>query len=309
MPEPTAIEVLSPGLFSTVQDLGRMGQQHLGVPVGGAMDRLAARKANFLVGNPASTPVIEMTLKGPRLRFHQDLWVATVGCQNASGTLSDDRPRLARAGEEWTIQLNPRVCRAYLAIAGKWLLPEWLGSKSAFWVGARYFPEGARLLAGQKIPVQGKPLEPPRPWLRAGKSNPSKAIRLLPGPEWGQFPLSAQHQFLQQKWTVASQSNRMALQLKENLILNSTIPEMISAPVWPGTIQCTRSGQLMILMFDAQTTGGYPRIGQVLEADLDRLAQCRPGAPISLVLVQAAQAELIDQAYRSQLSQWTLPEK
>lgn len=308
MSKRSTVHIIHPGLFTTVQDLGRLGSQAQGVPVGGPLDRLSARQANWLVGNSVHTPLLEMTISGPTLRFTEDTWIAL--CGGSIEAFIGNRPiktyqsYLVRAGEELRAGRITTGIRTYLAIGGEWEVASWLGSTSAWSIGEQTFPEGALLQKGQ-----GLSIIPQKGRIQfigeRERTSPQGAIRVVAGPEWEWFSEVSQQRFLEERWTLSSQSNRMAQKLEPGLTLEKAIPELISSPVWPGTVQCTAAGQLMILQADAQTTGGYPRLAQVIEADLDRLAQRKPGQQCSFIRVRYSAAQHLDQEYWEKLRCWT----
>ncbi|MEO1711918.1 MAG: biotin-dependent carboxyltransferase family protein, partial [Bacteroidota bacterium] len=248
MSEPSTIKVIAAGLFTTIQDLGRLGAQAQGVPIGGVLDRLSARQANYLVGNPAETPVLEITLTGPTLQFSTDTWIAICGgsLEAFLGTrpIHTYRSYLVRAGEVLRIGRMTSGVRSYLAIGGEWQVERWLGSAGAWAMGGKTFPEGALLQKGQAIsiiPRGGRVL-----FIGERERTPHQGvIRVLAGPEWDWFSQESQRIFLERRWRMSNQSNRMAQKLEPLLPLLGSLPELISSPVWPGTIQCTAAGQLI----------------------------------------------------------------
>ncbi len=309
MSEYSSIEVIASGLFTTIQDLGRLGAQAQGVPVGGVLDRLSARQANWLVGNSVETPVLEITLTGPTLRFSTDTWIALCGASIEAflGTrpIQTYRSYLVRAGEVLRIGRMTSGVRSYLAIGGEWQVERWLGSAGAWALGGQTFPQGAHLQKGQTLGIipQASRIQ----FIGEGERTPHQGvIRVLAGPEWEWFSPESQRIFLERRWRVSVQSSRMAQKLEPLLSVEESRPGLISSPVWPGTIQCTAEGQLMILQADAQTTGGYPRLAQVIEPDLDRLAQRSPGQTCSFILIQWAEARLLSTRYEATLQRWSL---
>ena len=308
MSEHSTIEVIASGLLTTIQDLGRLGAQAQGVPIGGVLDRLSARQANWLVGNSVETPVLEITLTGPTLRFSQDTWIAI--CGGSLEAFLGNRPiqtyrsYLVKAGEVLRTGRISSGVRSYLAIGGDWQVERWLGSAGAWMMGEQTFPRGAHLQKGQTLSIIPQPRRVQ--FIGEGERTPHQVvIRVLAGPEWEWFSQESQRIFLERRWQVSNQSNRMAQKLEPLLPLAGSWRELISSPVWPGTIQCTASGELMILQADAQTTGGYPRLAQVVEADLDRLAQRKPGQTCSFIRIQGSEAQLLSTRYAAILQRWS----
>lgn len=279
------------GLQTTIQDAGRWGYQHLGIPVGGAMDRIAAHKANWLVGNPADTPVLEMTLIGPRLRIAGDCQIAITGAKlipyiegyelpmNATLTIKD--------GASLSFGPMKKGCRAYLAVGGQWVLPKWLGSYSTAITDPEIWTKEQLVQAGSTIKVvTGKSISG-RQLSAVDQEDWDLAtpIRVLPGPEFTQFTHQAVGYFFSQTYRISPASNRMGYRLNPAIPNYQTAFQMISSGVLPGTIQIATGGTAILLMADAQTTGGYPRLAQVISADMDRLGQARPGDEITFRLV------------------------
>jgi len=284
------VEIISTGLFDTLQDEGRPGYQSQGVPLGGAMDRRSAALVNQLVGNPLSTPVLESTLLGPRLCFHSPAQIALTGALARPTLNGQPIPRYTTVNVPSEAILNigsmQQGCRTYLAIRGDWQVQKWLGSCSPPPYQSEVLTPDSRLQPGQLLKIQNAPnIEirqfPPQDHPIFPKNG---EVRVFPGPEWEAFSDSARELFLTQPFTLSKDSNRMGLRLKEQLPETGHLPGLLSSAVLPGTIQVPPSGQPIILMADAQTTGGYLRIAQVATNDLPMLAQCRPGDQVQFRL-------------------------
>jgi biotin-dependent carboxylase-like uncharacterized protein len=296
----TTLNFEKPGLQTLVQDLGREGFRAFGVPVGGAMDRGAARAANWLVGNPPEAPVLEITLMGPRIRISGYCQIALTGADLSAEINGQAAPRyetVAVTGESVLSFGKARAgCRAYLAVGGEWQVRPWLGSCSAStYAGKELMPDSypgknsritiqtRSLNAHRQIPVEYRPGYPPR--LR---------VRVLPGPEFEFFSPYAVGRFFSHGYRLTADSNRMGFRLDAQILDFKPDREVISSGVLPGTIQVTNAGRPIILMADAQTTGGYYRLAQVISADMDRLAQLRPGDEVwfSLATLEEAREAL-----------------
>ncbi|WP_282775868.1 biotin-dependent carboxyltransferase family protein [Phaeodactylibacter xiamenensis] len=284
------VEIISTGLFDTLQDEGRPGYQSQGVPLGGAMDRQSAALANQLVGNPLGTPVVESTLLGSKLYFHGPAQIALTGALARSTLNGHPMPRYTTVNVSPEAILNigsmQQGCRTYLAIRGDWQVQKWLGSCSPPPYQSEVLTPDSQLQPGQLLKIQNAPnIEirqfPPQDQPIFPKNG---EVRVFPGPEWGAFSDSARAQFLDQPFTLSKDSNRMGLRLKEQLPETGHLPGLLSSAVLPGTVQVPPSGQPIILMADAQTTGGYLRIAQVATNDLPILAQCRPGDQVQFRL-------------------------
>ena len=285
------------GLRTVFQDLGRTGYQHLGVPAGGAMDRFSATIANRLVGNADDAVLLEATLMGPTIEIRGDCQIAVTG-----GDLSpmlDGRPvamwETVKVVGAQRLSFGSRRsgCRCYLAIAGEFRLPSWLGSVSVSPAGANPATE-YRSFKGETVEVVASPRasgkrifpEVRRPaglMVSEGRAVEIK-VQVLPGPEWDWFSAEQQEAFLGGCFEVLPSSSSMGLRLSGFLDQPLELPVMISSAVVPGVIQVTPSGQPILLMRDAQTTGGYPRIGVVCYEGLDEVAQLCPGDSIRFEL-------------------------
>lgn len=275
--------VLSPGPLTTVQDLGRPGHRRHGVAAGGAMDAFALRVANLLVGNPDDTPALEFALTGPRLKFSGDALVAV--CGGEFGNLPDWRLVRLRAGGEISLEKNRTGCRGYLAVAGGFEVPRVLGGRGADLRGGFGGHEGRALRAGDVLKVGRGVLEAHRlrpdaalhhfiaPEIRPAYSR-SPVVRVVRSAGTEEFS----DDFFKAEFTLDEHSDRMGLRLAgPRLERKPGAAELVSSPVAPGTIQIPPDGRPIVLMADAQTLGGYPKIAHAITVDLPLLAQLRPG--------------------------------
>lgn len=304
-----AIEVLSAGPLSHVQDLGRTGWRHLGVAAGGALDPGAARLGNALVGNRDDAAVLEFTLQGPTLRLHRPARIAVLG---AMCELHFDGQPLPLARP---IDLPPgRLSlggmrdgvRAWLAVSGGFDPPSVLGSRATDLRGGFGGIDGRALRAGDRLPVGAhraiEALAPRVPgwWIDPGfNHDPRAPIRYLASaaPDLSE----AARRFGQTPWRVNPASNRQGLRL-DGAALDAPPASAVSEPVAPGTIQLPADGRPIVLLADAQTVGGYARLGHVIAADLPRLAQARPNAPVYFAACDAAQAAAALAALRADIA-------
>lgn len=270
------LTVIDPGSLATVQDRGRFGWAHLGVPRGGALDAPAAELANRLVGNPPEAAVIETTMSGLSVRSEQGRWMAVTGarCEVRVGgrTVGDQQPVWVPAGAE--VVLGPALLgvRSYLAVAGGIEIAPVLGSRSTdtlAWVGP------PRLTAGIRLPV-GTPSGPPRPLQVPPRRRPS-ALRLWPGPRADWCGSDALEQLVQHRYVVAPASNRVGLRLSGPALATSSDRELPSEGVVLGSVQVPPDGQPVIFLADHPVTGGYPVVAVVDRADLAQCAQLAPG--------------------------------
>lgn len=287
------------GALSTVQDLGRRGWQSLGVPVGGVLDREAARRANALVGNPADAAVIEGTLEGPEMQFSCAVLAAAAGAPfpaTLNGTpLPEGRVWVVPAGARLALGAARRGLRCWLAVSGGFQVPPVLGSRSTYLKAAMGGMAGRALSEGDVLPL-GLPGEAivrrldallaggqlAAPWggdlLRLPPQGGEVEVHFERGPEWSDFAPSALEAFCSETFAVTPQSDRMGLRLKGPVLPRATTDEMLSSAVAEGVIQVPPDGNPILLLADRQTVGGYPRIAVVARKDLGLLAQLRPGA-------------------------------
>jgi biotin-dependent carboxylase-like uncharacterized protein len=309
-----ALEVVEPGMLLTVQDLGRHGFEHLGVPRAGAADTGSLALANRLAGTEASAAALEATLLGPTLRILGDVTIGLAGADLAPVALPGGRPlpvgrsHRLRAGEilECTEAGDAeRGCRLYIAVPGGIDVPVVLGSRSTSLVGAFGGHRGRSLRAGDVLaafdPGKGRGSADATPdtgtaadagtapdtgWTLAPPAR-SGEIRVLPGPAaretGGEERLAA---LLATAWSVSVNSDRRGLRLDHDDTASNDLAMPGDRPsfgVVPGAIQLTPSGQPIVLMPDGGVTGGYPVIAVVVRADQPRLGQLVPGAPLRFV--------------------------
>ena len=291
-----SIHVARPGLLSTIQDLGRYGEQHLGVCPGGAMDASAAALANALVGNPVSHAVLEITIIGPELRFEHVTLIALCGAEFL-GDFPRNRPVLLPPGTRITFGRAARGARAYLAVAGGFDVEPVLGSRSTFLPGRFGGFEGRSLRRGDVLPLSddvagisqqrfallkntdGRTVR----WSAASQTLPDREPVLLhavDGQHFAAFDAASQRGFYDAVWTIASESNRMGFRLVGPALARAEGGEILSGPTCLGSVQVPANGAPIALMADHQTTGGYPRIAEIASADVPRLAQLAPGMKV-----------------------------
>lgn len=308
-----SIAVLAPGLSTTLQDRGRTGWRHLGVGAAGALDDHAHALANLLVGNPSDAATLEITLSGPRLRFDRAARIGLCGgdidarCDGTS--LPTARPILLPAGATLALGACRRGARAYLAVDGGIDAPIVLGSRSTDLRGGFGGIAGRALRAGDVLPLGDAGIvevDAPRIaswWIDDAPDAPlDGAIRLLPGADATQ-PMDA---LFPRSWRVATASDRQGIRLEGDALQPADARERISAAVAPGTVQLPPDGHPIVLLADAQTHGGYPRIGHVIRADLPRLAQLRPGDTLRFAPCTPAQAQAAWRAHRHALARLAL---
>lgn len=297
--------VLRPGPHTTVQDLGRHGWQRDGVPVGGAMDDVAARIANWLVGNAADAALLEATLAGPAIEITADTIVAVTGADmdaRVGGRLLP--PWFAqpvRAGETLELGAARTGCRAYLAFAGGIDVPSVLGSRSTYARARLGGLEGRALARGDVLQLKRAPATAPAQAASGGRRGVkvdrlrrrAGVVRVMPGPQLAQLTPFAREAFLGDAYVLTPDSDRMGLRFAGTRLGLRAPVEVLSAGVATGTVQLPPGGEPIVLMADRQTTGGYPRLGEVATVDLPQLAQLRPGDAIRFAEIAPREAELL----------------
>lgn len=324
------IKIIRAGRINSVQDMGRNGFRHLGICQSGALDRTALAIANLLVGNPRDSAAIEFTLGPCELAFTVDSRIALGGAD--FGATLDGQPLLpwwsvrVRAGQTLKLNAARHGMRAYLAVAGGINSTPQLGSRATDLQagfgghGGRALTEGDGLSAG----ALDNPAAAVHTAAAFGVRAPSwydadntetLEVRVIPGPEYDLFSATAQKTFWNSSWTLTPQSNRMGFRLSGPELKIKKSGDLLSHGVLPGVIQVPPAGQPIVLMADAQTTGGYPKIGVVIGADLARLSQLRFNRTLQFVEADAhaARAALRDEAlYLQQIEtamHWLRPAK
>ncbi len=269
------LRILTSSPLATVQDEGRFGYRKYGIPQSGAIDTLGMTIANQLVGNAANNPAIEFALGGITLEVIEPTQLGVFG----AGIHLNGQPireNVVEAGQGDLVALTaPRLVYAYLALGGQ-LTADYIFDSFSTYLPAKFGGyQGRSLRKGDLLQSIGNGALHDVPSI----GEPDHLIRFRKGPEWSQMdqPLH------QKKYAIDPTSNRIGIRLFGEH-LTSKIPEITSSAVIPGTIQLPPNGQPIVLMNDCQTTGGYPRIGQVVEEDLRKLGQTRIGSEITLIL-------------------------
>jgi antagonist of KipI len=277
------IQVQDPGLFTTVQDLGREGFGPLGVSPSGAADTISLRLGNRLVGNAEGAAGLEMTLLGGTFLFPEGAVLALSG-SDFGATLDGKPVELwssfeAKAGQALRLGPTRSGARCYLCVRGGIEARLFLGSASTHVLSGLGGHEGRALRKGDVLNVGAAsgPTRIQRLSARAKQEmQPRKALRITPGPQREWFSDSAQRLFHESKYRVAEESNRMGIRLEGPVIPAPSGGEMISEGVALGAIQVPEGGKPIILFVEQQTTGGYPKIANVVSADFHSLGQLRP---------------------------------
>jgi antagonist of KipI len=320
------VKILDPGLFTTVQDLGRIGYQKDGVTSSGAMDPVALRVANRLVCNDDDEAGLEMTLKGPTIEFQRDALIAIAGADLSPRIADLDVPTwralLVDRGSVLELGSARWGCRAYLAVAGGIAVPEVMGSRSTY-VRARIGGvEGRSLRAGDEVPAGRPSARAVREMVEVAASHgpvpfalteravarddaavlyrSHRSIRALRGPHFDLFDETSRKTLFEEAFEVSPRADRMGYRLTGPRLSSSERSELISSAVLTGSVQVPPGGEAIVLMVDRQTTGGYPMIAQVAAVDLPLVAQLKPGDEVRFeeATIEQAQSALREQDER-----------
>jgi biotin-dependent carboxylase-like uncharacterized protein len=303
-----AVKVIKPGLSTTVQDLGRPGYYHIGIPLSGAMDRLALKAANLLVGNKEGAAVLEAVFMGPELEFTEDATVAVTGAELPPKVNGDLRPSWTsfkvKRGQTLSFDFLKKGARGYIAVSGGIDVPVVLGSRSTYTLGALGGFKGRKLEAGDRLPTgKGRGAREGRTIaekLRRGPGSPVE-LRMLPGLYWHRITEAAGKQFLADTWKVAPEADRIGYRFKGGKPLEfvpreppfgaGSDPSNIVDACYPyGSIQVPGGTEPIVLHRDAVSGGGYFMVGTVISADMDLIGQLQPHTPSRFVAVSMAQA-------------------
>lgn len=275
-------EVLATGVGLSIQDAGRVGWRGFGVPPGGAMDRAAARMANELLGNTPTAPVLELALQGARLRVLEDCWVALCGAELGT-SLKPWSAQLLKAGDVLDFRGGTSGLWAYLAVPGGFVAERFFGSASVDLRNGlgQALVRGSLLHAAEPAPRILDHGVVTRQWIPEMQRHYATklTVDLLPGPQFDLFTQSSREQMVASDWMVSSAIDRTGFRLEGPVL---EVPESIpSEPVIPGSFQVPGNGQPIITMADGPTVGGYAKIAVLKDADLDWVAQCRPGTKLN----------------------------
>ncbi|MEB0058222.1 biotin-dependent carboxyltransferase family protein [Variovorax sp. LG9.2] len=313
-----AIDVLKPGLATSVQDAGRPGYYNLGIPLSGALDQQSLLLANLLVGNDAGAAVIECTLLGPELQFDAPATVAVTGAEAKVKVNGIEVPRnesfSVQAGDKLSFDFMKLGARMCIAVAGGIDVPMVLGSRSTYGLGAFGGFNGRKLMAGDKLPV-GAPSSTASTAstasaARAGRSAPPELVpvlgkeielRVLPGLYFHRLQEVSMQSFFADTWTVGSEADRIGYRYKNGTPLKfvertppfgaGADPSNIVDAGYPyGSIQVPGGREPIILHRDAVSGGGYAMVGTVISADMDLIAQMQPNHKARFVEVDMAGA-------------------
>jgi antagonist of KipI len=304
------ITIIKQGIADTIQDKGRKGYRYLGMNTGGAMDLFAYSMANFLAGNFNDEAVIEMHFPAPVILFNQPALIALAGADFEPLINGEKIPLFhpILVNKDSILHFN-RIhngARVYLAVNGGFDIEPWFSSRSSNILAGPPGLLGRILHTSLSVLAEaGKKEFSVLPWQAVPESPPAfgNMIYVLPGHEWDDTLPGSREIFLNNEYMITHHSNRMGYRLKGEALNMVDQPELISTAVSVGTIQLLPDGQLIILMADHQTTGGYPRIAHVITAHHPLLAQCRAGESLRFRIVSQAEAEKIHQIRSQYLQQ------
>jgi biotin-dependent carboxylase-like uncharacterized protein len=327
------VKVLRPGALATLQDLGRRGLQHLAIVPGGAMDPLSHRVANALVGNRADSATLEIAISGPELLFERDTLVALAGARFDAwvdgASFPGARPALVRAGARLRIGRATAGAFGYLAVAGGFDVAAVLGSRSTYLPGHFGGLDGRLVASGAALPLAdgaeglgqarfARAIRNQREVALAGGAARSVGwfaptltvpmtvpviARAIEGVHATLFTDAARAAFYAERWRVAPDSNRMGYRLLGPKLELVAPTEIVSQATCLGTVQVPASGQPIVLMADHQTTGGYPKIAEVIGADAPGVAQVPPGGTVRFVPAKLDEADAAREALERRVAE------
>jgi antagonist of KipI len=301
-----SITIIKPGVSCSIQNLGRWGYQQFGVPIGGAMDTISAATANRICGNEDDEAVLECTLHGLEMKCNETFSLALTGggARITINGVAVAYNRLIKvvAGSILKLHPDPIGCRTYIAFVGGLKIEKELGSASTYVSSQLRGYKGRNLEVGDELALKKSNFETDlskdiiinedgfgiSKWKAQVNPLPHLQdvveIHCEKGPEWELFDEVSKEQFFNQPFTIAPQSNRMGYRLDGVTLSLKEKTELVSTAVTRGIIQVTNEGHPIILMADAQTIGGYPRIARVCSKDISLLAQCRPGVKVKFTI-------------------------
>ena len=306
-----SLKIIKAGILDTVQDMGRRKYQHLGINPGGAMDKFAAQVSNILVGNDVDEAFIEMHFPAASFLFEQETIISISGADFTPTINGEAVPILhpVIVSKNSILQFNKvkSGVRCYISVKEKFNIPEWLGSYSTNLKATAGGWHGRALQKDDIITFKTKEIYTTHlsqkdfvvlPWkVDISWSQQEEGIKVVTGNEWNWLNEESKKIFLSQSYNISNVSDRMGYRLQGEKLSTTLATELISSAVGFGTIQLLPDGQLIVLMADHQTTGGYARVAHVITADLSQLAQMRAGEKIHFSMTdhKTAEAMLIEQ--------------
>ena len=305
------LKVLAPGLHTTVQDLGRLGYQAIGVPVSGALDGFSLQLANALVGNSPRTPALEVLMSGPTFEVAADTVRVALAGVGANLAIGAEKARIS-AGQSVTLPRGAVIevvagqsASGYLAVEGGIAVPRVLGSTSTYVRAAIGGLDGRALRRGDFVPLamarasERAELRLPLPLTPTG----DQPIRVVLGPQQEYFTEEAVAAFLLAEFRISQSADRMGMRLDGPSLQHRGGWDIVSDAITTGAIQVPGSGQPILLLADHQTTGGYPKIATVISADLPVVGRRRPGDRLRFAAVTVEVAEELCRAAEYHLAE------
>lgn len=296
------MEVIKPGLATSIQDTGRMGYQQYGMVVAGAIDSFALEIGNILVGNERTEAGIEVCAMGPKLKFLETTVIAITGANLTP--MIDGNPiglwksYVIYSGQMVSFGRPQEGMYAYIAVGGGIQTPEVMGSKSTYTKAQIGGLHGRNLKSGDHIPIgeadvktAGRQLHPNL----IPNYNKPRPIRVIPGPDHDQFTREGLQSFFSTPYRITTKTDRMGTRLEGEKIEQINGADIISDAIFPGTVQVPANGQPIILLADRQPTGGYTRIATVITEDIPRVAQQQPGTELRFEAVSLNLAQKLYQ--------------
>ena len=307
-----SIVIRKPGILTTVQDLGRHGYRRYGINPGGVMDAAASLLSNAVLGNDEDATVIEMHYPAPQIEFEKET-IAVIGGADLAPELDGKplenwRPFYAARGSELRFTNKIMGNRAYLAVRGGVRCDKWLDSSSTNLAAKFGGFEGRKLMTNDRLEFESekdfgaaglnKKISP----LLIPLYRPFPTVRIIAGAEFPNLDDNGKRLLLDQNFTISTNSDRMGFRLNGEPLNLARPREFISSAVNFGTIQILPDGQLIVLMADHQTAGGYPRIGHVITRDLSLIAQLGAKDKVAFHLVDVGHAEELALEFERDLS-------
>jgi len=299
-----SLQIIKAGVLDTVQDLGRFGSQHLGINPTGAMDRYSAQLANALLGNGPGAPVIELHFPSTQFLFKKEAVIALCGADfqaTINGSeLPMDHPVIVGRNALLTFKKLRRGARCYIAMLNELLVEKWLGSYSTNLKTHSGGNRGRAFAASDELFFQELSMLAPilegkdfmvLPWKANETVGASNEVQFIIGSEWYELTKEAQETFQSHWFQVTNDADRMGFRLAGQKLEVKEDEPLVSSAVSFGTVQLLPNGQLIVLMADHQTTGGYPRIAHVISAHLCILAQKKPADVLQFRMTDLSTAE------------------
>ena len=309
----SALKIVRAGLFDTVQDLGRIGFMALGMPSAGAMDRIGLTLANALAGNPANTAGLEISVMGPDLLVEaESVRIGLTGplsptlIETADAPpkpLESDRSHLLKRGQVLRVGMVEGSSTAYLAVAGGFAIPAFMGSLSTYARAGVGGFQGRKLAADDSIPLKLDSAPPGDDRkLAAPFDYGSGPIRVIWGPQDDYFSENGRQTFVSSDYRVSKEADRMGIRFEGPTIEHSKGADIISDGIGPGAIQVPGAGLPIVLLGDRQTVGGYSKIATVASVDLPRLGRLPSGRTVRFTAITVDEAEALRREQQTRLA-------